>query len=749
MEPQDTTPKKIQPEDYQNRLTELCDKLIAWFGWDIEAETKKVKETGIRQLKADWKVKETVHKAKAAALDKYSLGITEIYNTIDIDYGLREFAAITSAEDMKPENMKRKMELMTIITEIEQLHEDYDKGEFVDIKRTIGQSDLFNNPDLEIDTYVIQVINKLVTEGTFKIHKFEDTGEELQRNDKFYLSTTIGFSEGITMWLDHVRQQQDFLETQPTDTVFVTLFGKIDPVHSIYSHWILTIHKKGTTWISTDQVNFDNPMQKRVRLERKSAWREYGEKYDACDLPYWIFHDMDKLREEQTGIAKTDTFETEKVDWHDDHKLCEKDFSPFWKESTTVAADKMKEYLNSKKVDYDVVYGEYEHASSDTVGEITANKQGRIIAHWIRKSSTVRIYRKPEVLFKDLNGLKELEKAFLLFLIREIIDYGELIKDEIKEISLARDFINQKMIEGAEINPGDTTRMGFWTEEAKYIYGELDETLSEGGKKSTALAIKTYDIVPMTKEYDHNWLATPEALTSLSEWVVLESEKDKVRDKIRELKKTQKESSDQLYEMLNKRTKWITDTILSHAQIMFFSSAFGSWSSEEKDNEITNTGWGCRIKPKRSDQKGYGIGKQSWREELCPRCHDWTSKSYARIEVRHYKELMWYLGLKDRNQLPKYYRQYRAHDMIPYGGNHILNQTHPYLRAKDPCSQDNPNGIRLAVYICGHCAKKIKQSPQTIAVKYWNTITPEGGQLFQETKEEGISYKNKPKSFII
>ena len=82
--------------------------------------------------------------------------------------------------------------------------------------------------------------------------------------------------------MEEIRQN---LLKQEQNKVYVTLFGKLDVVSPLYSNFIFTIHKGKSIWIVSDNIEFDNPYQKKVRLERKGTYRERQDIYDTNSFP--------------------------------------------------------------------------------------------------------------------------------------------------------------------------------------------------------------------------------------------------------------------------------------------------------------------------------------------------------------------------------------------------------------------------------------------------------------------------------
>lgn len=705
---------------YQKRLVAWCDAIMAVMGWDLEKETADWESKGSRRITADENLRKAVYKAKAEVHTAYGLGITTLYDRIPqpdrYGAGWVNMFHYSRPEDFTIEAIEEQRSLALLILDLVNLYNDWVKGEFQLAVSGMASNGFFTNKDFTMHPSVLEAVNKLVLGGAFTSYLYRNTGEVINSTDKYYISSQIGFSTDLNLWLGHLQGQKEFLDRQSKDEVFVTMFGKMDEVHPIYSNWLLTLHKGGTIWIITDQVNFDNPRQKHVRLGRRSVWRDRDEHYDACDLPYELFHDMEALKASNNGLAKSNAYHRYKANFNTElGKLWRTEDDPRGK-----CEELFKKLLDKQGVEYDVIYAPLTGSSSfPKLEEAFARKQGKLVAYWSKEADEVIHYHRPEFFFKNFAELADGYKAFTVLLVQELIGYLSAENVKPAQIALATEFMEMKMLEGATIEPASPKHMKYWTDKHKQIFTELLETLEEGEEKSTALAVHTYDVVVKSEHYDASWLATPEQLASLAEWSVLDKEASALWGKRAALDATREEAYKQLLVMLNADYDAIAGRMLMAKDINFVTSTYNTFSTEGK---MGTAGGVHEVKDVKSvyRYRGRGIGKNNdWgTEEFCKVCENSNikpnfGKTIKTIRIRHYRELMWLLGITDRNKLPKYYRNYRAHNMIPYKGNSILQQTHPYLSVTDPCSRREPNGIEIGLYMCGRCYNKLK-SPKDL-----------------------------------
>lgn len=709
----------------KERLIILCDLITTFFNWDFAKEQKDWEQKGSRRITMDEDLRKTVYKAKIEADLNYGLGISTLYERIPTPdkYGAGwvNMFGYSNAKDFTIEEIEKQNKLALIVLEIVKLYDEWKEKEFDPL--ISGISDKLNTKNVEVDTSILEAVNKLVTGGKFKAYRYKKGKDVINITDEFHISSVIGFSKDLTMWLTHVQNQQEFLSKQAENKVFITMFGKMDEVHPIYSNWLFTLHKGESIWIVTDQISFDNPYQKRVRLERRSAWRDADAHYEECDLPFELFHEIDKLKGPNNKLAKSDSFLRE--EFIDFKKVINNKYKNHFgirdnaSEIREMFRNILKEKLDKLGIEYDnIIINDKENSFNDFEGihDMYVKREGHTVAYAHDKE--LIIYKRAEVFFKQFSELKSGQQTFAVLLMKEMIQYlGTDVK--LEQIMLASEHTNQKLLEGAKVNPASPSHMEYWIDEHKKIFGELLETLEDGKEKTTALALASYEVVKKSTAYNASWLTTPKKLESLAEWSVIEDEKNKLYPKLQELKDSEKEANDWLTKQFEKKYDDIVTRMTTAKSIDFYGRKVGGAGfSTKMDKGKCGSVFEKEIKYDLNAKQGVGIGKKAWREEECLECRKTRistklSKAVKSIEIRHYRELMWLLGFDDRKQLHKYFRQYRAHDLVPYDGNSILDQTHPYLRLQDPCSRREPNGMSFDLYMCGVCYRKIKQKDKT------------------------------------
>ena len=702
--------KMESTKTYAERLVDWCDATMKFLGWDLDAEAAHVEKTGSRSIYIDERLKKAVLKAKTEANVSWGLSITSLYNLIptptSYGVGFVNYFGYSKPEDFSSENIKKQIEFANHVVLLVDLYNEWKDDEFAFVINAMSNNDMFDGSSLDIDPEMLQMVNKLVLDGKFDSSIYRDAGDRINQDDRYYISRKIGFSTDITLWLEHIRNQQDFLRSRENDEVFITLFGHLDQVSPIYSNWLFTIHKGDTVWIMSDSISFDNPYQKRARLSRASVHKDRDALLEACDLPYHLFVDLDILRSDNNSLMKSDAFDVYDVDIISSAKnsVSSFDYQGIYKKTREL----FKEKLVELGVQFDVI--SVENSGNTTFPKIDhgyAKLGGSTVAFW--EDDKLTVYKRPEFLFKNTKDLPNKQKSFLVMLCAEFLKYLCSENVEPKTVITAKEFMDVKLLESAEIDPNVETKMKYWEDAHKEIFDELNETLGEftDTGKTTALAVKGYDVVMKSKHFDNSWLSTPEKLESLSEWIVLEDERERMMPLLKKLENERDAAFEWLHEKFNENYDAIMRKVSEFDDIELVGQGFTSWSTKFESKTIARV---HQSTMKGADSKrGRGVGKYDYREEVCHACNKNMTKQVKEMSAKHYRALMWLFGFEDRNQLHPYFRQYRAHDMIPYTGNSLLDQTHPYLRFKDPCSERHTNGIGIGFYMCGVCHNKMKK----------------------------------------
>lgn len=700
--------------NYSERLKNWCDITIQLFEWDIDKEEKDFKEKGSRRINADETIKKLVYKAKIESELFYGRHISSLYDYLfskgTYSASFSDYINFSKLEHFKEEYIQEMFVYINHLKDLIDLYKDYEENDFNILLSKIKTENKNINSESKLKPIILEEIHNLVEENKINTFLYRDTGERIFMNDSFFISSEICFSKDLTKWLNHISSQSEFLNSKSKNEVYVTLFGKIDETNDIYSNFIITLHKGNTIWLSTDQVFVDNPHQKKARLSRAGLYRERDEYFDSCNLPFRFFDNLEEIRKNEKSIS-TKKLERLKLDF--DRWIKPNEFKEF-----------IYKFLSENNIEFTSVDIDYKYFLTLDVYSITVKNNGVLTAVYDSKTSEIIRVEGDEFLFEKYENLYDEEKLFLIFLVNEIIQSLH-VEPERKTVMISSEFINQKLLEDKTYNPKEETRMTYWKDNHKAIFNELIETLDDINpeNKTTALALKKYDLVQKSKHYNISWLTTIDKQESLAEWIILEEEREKIQKEVNKLSSMREEGYKWLEKMYEEKFDKVLNFCSQALSIEFYTDSFDTFSTKSERRKTWGGSESQKGKTTGVDRfRGIGFGKtKDWSYPTrCKCCNNDNSQSLFSIRIKHYKELMIVLGFDNRNKLHPYFRNYRSHNFKPYSGNSILDQTHPYLRVEDPLSDREPNGFSMSLFICARCYNKLKITEEKKEIFYTN-----------------------------
>ncbi len=302
---------------------------------------------------------------------------------------------------------------------------------------------------------------------------------------------------------------------------------------------------------------------------------------------------------------------------------------------------------------------------------------------------------------------------------------------------------------GEDLYEANKYRFGGFNYDNKLVFDEIMESLELPTTQSKELIVSEVKDVIHSKSYEKDWLGVPEALNNNIKWSILEDKAIKLKKEIKNIVTKERIKEDTV--LLNSMLTDMVETI--------YGIAFNNIKSPDLDvyGTFNNKPLGSKNRRNRIDEDDYSfdigykeqiidwvtlvdkpltnaeqVNKHTrgyfklllpeyvWNphqkhEPKCKLCANDVKIKHWRIKVdiHHYRQLMVILGIDDRMELPLAYRNYRAHSCIPYKGNSILDNTHPYTLIKDPVSDMHPNGFTITVWMCANCFKKLKEKYTT------------------------------------
>lgn len=327
---------------------------------------------------------------------------------------------------------------------------------------------------------------------------------------------------------------------------------------------------------------------------------------------------------------------------------------------------------------------------------------------------------------KKLLGIKLSEfhpasRFFLIKLAEKIV--RKCVREELVQATTMGLHSEQLLIEHNGAVPDKTDKLEGWHDDAQTHYKELMAVVPQTVTK--ALVPMDYSIVVRSKDFDRNWLGTPEQLDSIAHWMVVDSRRAEIQKHFTSLEKRKDQDSKALQKMLNDRSAEILKLAFSALQVGWISTAVEDFGS---DVMRSGSKFVCRFVEPTPEKKRQGrwypgfdhfaIGLATPMTDLFSKEKDYKSKCRScdtsvrtpakSIHIRHWKQLQFLLG-GSRDLIPAYYRCYKAHNFIPYSGNSILDNTSPLTLIDDHCSEKNPNGIDLHLFICKRCANRMEE----------------------------------------
>jgi len=360
----------------------------------------------------------------------------------------------------------------------------------------------------------------------------------------------------------------------------------------------------------------------------------------------------------------------------------------------------------------------------------------------IRKDSTTIAKTENDVEFHKLNWKRfgQPQRMYTLLVIRNLIE--NLSEGEGKLLVSAQKYYNQKLLEGDKIevdewSDNDETFTN-WKESNKENVKEIIDNMVENSD-SKELMKTSYDIVVKNDLYDESMLAPIELHESHAKWIAVTNYANNIQKEVGKRlymygshsiddEKPRKEAREKLSSMLDNNLEAILKKLLISDELLFVTndSKYGTFSSDKED-VLLNFEFKERKKDDYFDLPSFSLGsKYGWsfvtkEEEECPIIPKYKGSTEYSFKIRHYSQLMYLLDCK-REDLPRYFRCYKTHYMVPYKGNSILNNTHPLNKVYDPASSMNPNGILIRVMISKRGRNKIvkelggKDRPDILAV---------------------------------
>lgn len=324
-------------------------------------------------------------------------------------------------------------------------------------------------------------------------------------------------------------------------------------------------------------------------------------------------------------------------------------------------------------------------------------------------------------------------KMFLLSVSEHYINYK--LDDTTEKIYTFEDHINQKLLTGPtiDISVNDAGFIG-WND---HIRAVAEDAINTVNKNSTDLVRVSHEVITSHELYDRNWLGTADQLENIARWTVLNTQAEDMQNKLDALAPERKPGIDAINKLINApgNLERLLPYIFSGKDAVYYtidnalvsedSKGHGFWQingvrhCKMKYNNVStltdlrlgfdhvalnerltrwhdNTQWFER----RSDYL--------WRPK-CQCCNKYKVSTQFFLNVIHYEQLMFLCNVETQDELPIYFQTYRDRSLIPYHGNSILDNVHPYAMLKHPAWRHYESGLKIDVMMCGGCANKFSR----------------------------------------
>ena len=575
-----------------------------------------------------------------------------------ISTGIFDLYKDSLSQESFMESMDELNKVAKIGKEIKAAYEDWLKNDFATYLAVYNNGDMFKPGELDpskLDPMLMLETEDVLEESKLlKILKYGDGTMDAGLGKKLSFNSNLIISSSLHEWLGHLKSN-----AKNDDVTYVSTLMKIEARVDL-TFFIIAIQYKDNLWLCTDMVEFTTPNNK---ASTRNPRRHRETHYDKLGFPYGLIDELDTIREKCTDL-----------------KL-----------------------LNAPDLEFHV----YPMSNLDPVTRV----------YFLNVSTAV---------------------------IRSIVA-GHA---SVRTMMTMKDYVEQKLLTGFSFDPvkdvkDDDFEKGW--EEANKNY--VEDLLKHSGKKenpSTELIKVGAEILTKNSLYDKDWLATSDQFGAIVKWAALSKKQHQIQRTLEFTKDEKDTDFDKLDLIINKpenRERVLKYLYSAKKEVYYrlvdvWGKSKGSGFSNEKieeettdfcSNENYGNGWSRRFRLGLPQQEAFkrqrewmeikhnqrrgerivGHDDYVYNKPPCKSCNKVSARVTKHVRIRHFSQLMFLAGITDRMKLPRYFRNYRAHNYVPYHGNSIINNVHPLSMLKDSASEQYPNGMHLEVLICKNCEKRL------------------------------------------
>lgn len=362
-----------------------------------------------------------------------------------------------------------------------------------------------------------------------------------------------------------------------------------------------------------------------------------------------------------------------------------------------------------------------------------------------------------ELYYYPIVDLAAYNKMYMLELLSTILKNIKAEYSALGIIGTAQAHVDQKLLTSSkietEVKEGD---FEYWEEQHNKRLQEILDMIEYKDRTSTALVKTDLSVVTSSEYFDKDFLCTPDSFDNLVKWNGMEKKKDEIKNKIKETfgdaysfggstveRDLRYEALKNLGVLFETNMERVYGKIFIAPEVNLERSGFADWSTKPKSRIGELVIFKNKLHTGMSNINLFNGEIWSYSKTICNCCNKHHASVTVSIEIKTYLDIIFLLGLKDKYELPQYFRAFRTHSYLPYDGNSILDNTNPLAQLRDPCSRGYTNGLEINILLCKTCYKKLNKQYNAYSYPVVLVPNPDGNYAVlplgdEKIKNEGI-----------
>jgi hypothetical protein len=236
---------------------------------------------------------------------------------------------------------------------------------------------------------------------------------------------------------------------------------------------------------------------------------------------------------------------------------------------------------------------------------------------------------------------------------------------------------------------------------------EIESFLNENSKE---LAIINKDVVLKSEHYDPEWLATPESLQNLNNWIANDKIRNEYEEKLDKLYSQDYKQKDKLHnDFSNILSPYINNifqyAFIANEVVIIIHDNISKFGSDNNTKTIRIFRNDEHFKYSTLSIRDYDI-KYPIRKGNCKICNNHTESKNIILSFDSAKQVQLMFGMK-WEEIPDWFKLYKSSVLIPYHGNSILDNVNPLAMMQDNVSLSYQNGFKIGIHMCGYCFNRL------------------------------------------